>query len=125
MVLIKSRTFSSPSASHLFRRVGDGEQRGRRLVDAGVGRLRRQHHRDQQRVGVDISQLGLRFRARLAEAAERFLHFLRRPGFRLASLRAASRPVFPGSLALGAGFSADDRLSCAFPRVVLRAMKPV
>ena len=32
---------------HFFRRIGGGEQRGRRLVDAGIGRLRRQHHRHQ------------------------------------------------------------------------------
>ena len=38
---------------HLLRRVGDREQRPRRLVDADVGRLRRQHHGDQQGEGVD------------------------------------------------------------------------
>ena len=39
---------------HLFRRVGRGEQSRRRLVDAGIGRLRRQHHRDQQRERIDV-----------------------------------------------------------------------
>ena len=46
---------------HFFRRVGGGKQRGRRLVDAGIGRLRRQHHRDQQRVGIDVSEFAARF----------------------------------------------------------------
>ena len=49
---------------HLLRRVGRREQRRRRLVDAGVGRLRRQHHRDQQRERIDVLQLALRLRHR-------------------------------------------------------------
>ncbi len=58
---------------HLFRRVGGREQRGRRLVDAGIGRLRRQHHRHQQRERIDVLELALGFRVRRLEAAERFL----------------------------------------------------
>ena len=69
---------------HLLRRVGGGEQRGRRLVDAGVGRLRRQHHRDQQRVGILVLELGLRVRHRGLQSPERLLDLGRRP-------RAASR----------------------------------
>ena len=52
-----------------MRRIGDREQRARRLVDAGIGRLRRQHHRDQKRVGIEVLELalgsGLAFRNRL------------------------------------------------------------
>ena len=44
---------------HLFRRVGDGKQRRRRLVDAGVGGLRRKHDGDQQGEGVDVLELPL------------------------------------------------------------------
>src|SRR5580704_4712007 len=39
---------------HLLRRIGKLEQRRRRLVDAGVGRLRRQYDRDQQRKRIDV-----------------------------------------------------------------------
>jgi hypothetical protein len=58
---------------HLLRRVGGGEQRGRRLVDAGVGRLRREHDRDQQRERIDVLELALGMRLGRLEAAERFL----------------------------------------------------
>ena len=44
---------------HLLRRVGELEQRRRRLVDPGIGRLRRQHHRDQQRESVGRDELAL------------------------------------------------------------------
>ena len=54
---------------HLRRRVGLGEQRLGRLVDADVGRLRRQHHRDQQRVGIDERELALRLGIGGGEAA--------------------------------------------------------
>src|SRR5262249_32946823 len=59
--------------SHLFRCVGGGEQRGRRLVDAGVGRLRREHHRDQQRERVDVLKLAFGRGASGLKTAERFL----------------------------------------------------
>ena len=68
---------------HLLRRIGDREQRARRLVDAGIGRLRRQHHRDQQRVGVEMFELALRLRIGLAKAAEGLVDLGRRPGFEL------------------------------------------
>ena len=55
---------------HLLRRVGHGKQRPRRLVDAGIGRLRRQHHGDQQREGVDVFEFALRLRPLHREAAE-------------------------------------------------------
>ena len=45
---------------HLFRRVGDREQRPGRLVDPGVGRLRREHHRHQKRERIDGFELALR-----------------------------------------------------------------
>src|SRR5262245_8274810 len=59
--------------SHLFRCVGGGEQRGRRLVDAGVGGLRRKHHRDQQRERVDVLKLAFGRGASGLKTAERFL----------------------------------------------------
>ena len=55
---------------HLLRRVGEREQLARRLVDAGVGRLGREHDRHEQRVGVDVLKLALRLRVRGLEAAE-------------------------------------------------------
>ena len=47
---------------HLLRRVGQREQRRGGLVDPGIGRLRRQHHRRQKRERVDEFELGLRDR---------------------------------------------------------------
>ncbi len=41
---------------HFFRRIGQREQSRGRLVDAGIGRLRRQHHRDQQRERIGVLQ---------------------------------------------------------------------
>jgi hypothetical protein len=75
MVLIRSRTFASPSLHHLLRRVGELEQSRRRLVDAGVGRLRRQHDGDQQRERIDVLQFGARRGIGGGKAAERFLDF--------------------------------------------------
>ena len=60
---------------HLLRRIGDLEQRPRRLVDAGIGRLRRQHHRHQQREGVDMFELALRLRPLDGKAPEDLVHF--------------------------------------------------
>ena len=57
---------------HLLRRVGDLEQRPRRLVDAGVGRLRRQRHRDDERIGVAVFELGFGVGVGLGEAAVEF-----------------------------------------------------
>ena len=71
---------------HLRRRVGDREQRTRRLVDAGVGRLRRQHHGDKQRVGVEMFELTLRLRIGFAKTAERLVDLGRRPGLWLLRL---------------------------------------
>lgn len=53
---------------HLLRRIGDGEQCARRLVDAGIRRLRGQHHGDQQRVGIEMFELALGLGIGLAEA---------------------------------------------------------
>jgi len=55
---------------HLLGRVGQGEQRRGRLVDAGVGRLRRQHHSDQERERVDVVELPLGFWVRRRKSAE-------------------------------------------------------
>jgi hypothetical protein len=57
---------------HLRRGVGKGEERGCRLVDADIGRLRRQHDGDQQGERVDEFELGLRDRARLGQTAIEF-----------------------------------------------------
>ena len=70
IVLIFSVSPASPSADHFRRRVGDREQRARRLVDAGVGRLRRQHDRDEQRERVGVFEFGLRLRQRGGEPLE-------------------------------------------------------
>ena len=45
---------------HLFWRIYDREQRFRRPVNADIGRLGRQNHRDQQRIGVDVVKLAAR-----------------------------------------------------------------
>ena len=42
---------------HLGRRIGEREQRPRRLVDADVGRLGREDHRDEQGEGVAVFEL--------------------------------------------------------------------
>ena len=55
---------------HLGRRVGEREQRARRLVDADVGRLRRQHDGDEQGEGVDVFELALRLRVGRGEPLE-------------------------------------------------------
>jgi undecaprenyl-diphosphatase len=60
---------------HLLRRVGQREQAPRRLVDAGIGGLGREHDRDQQREGVEIFELALRLRPDGAEAAEDLADF--------------------------------------------------
>ena len=86
---------------HLLRRVGEREQRRRRLVDAGVGRLRRQHHRDQERERIDVLQLALRLRHRGLKAAERFLDLGRGP-------RLASLPCSALSSALARAFARLD-----------------
>ena len=68
--MIRSVTPLLAERHHLRGRVGDGEQRRRGLVDAGVGRLRRQHHRDQQREGIDVFELALRLRLGGGETLE-------------------------------------------------------
>src|SRR3546814_7833379 len=55
---------------HLLGRGDLAEEGARCLVDADVGRLRRQHHRDQQSVGVDVLQLALGLRQDGGEAVE-------------------------------------------------------
>jgi hypothetical protein len=58
MVLMCALSPSSPS-DHLRRSLHLAEQRARRLVDADVGRLRGQHHGDQQLIGIAEFQLRL------------------------------------------------------------------
>ena len=112
---------------HLLRCVGSGEQRGGRLVDTGVGGLRRQHHGDEQRVGIDVLKLGLRLRIGGLEASERLLDFGRRPrrrdasGGLLVGGHALPRSLDGGGLALASPGQAfphrfADRLARCFPR---------
>ena len=98
---------------HLLRRVGEREQRRRRLVDAGVGRLRRQHHRDQQRERIDVLQLALRLRHRRLEAAERFLDLGR-------ASRAWCLPCSALSSALARAFGGFDLGGLALARLFHR-----
>src|SRR5580700_10241269 len=58
---------------HLLRRIGEREQSWRRLVDPGVGRLRRQHDGDQERKWINVLQFAARRRVGGGETAERFL----------------------------------------------------
>jgi hypothetical protein len=85
---------------HLVRRVGEREQPLRRLVDAGVGRLRREHDGDQQREGVDIVELALRLGPGLTKTAEDLADLGGAARFRsrdpLAQLRAGFRAVRRG-----------------------------
>jgi len=56
---------------HLFGIVGEPEQGLGRLVDADIGRLGGQHHRHQQRVRIDVFELGGGVRARLRQNGEK------------------------------------------------------
>jgi hypothetical protein len=67
-----------PEIDHLPRAPDPLEQRARRDVDADVGGLRRQDHRDQQLIGVGELELGGRRGVGLGQPAEEFEHF--RPG---------------------------------------------
>ena len=58
----------APASFAACRRAANSARR--RLVDAGIGRLRRKHHGDQQREGVDVLELALRLRLDLGEAPE-------------------------------------------------------
>jgi hypothetical protein len=57
---------------HVLRRLDDFEQRPRRLVDADIGRLRRQRDGDQQLIRVAELQFRLRVRVGLGKAAVEF-----------------------------------------------------
>ena len=86
MVLICSISAASPSAT-IFAGVSAIANSGlRRLVDAGVGRLRREHDGDQQREGVDVGELGLRRRRRAASRSKM-------AAVRSRNLAAPGRPV--------------------------------
>ena len=64
---------------HLLRGVGRRKQRGRGLVDPGVGRLRREHHRHQQGERIDVLELALGLGHGGLEPTERFRDLRRRP----------------------------------------------
>jgi len=61
-----------PQIDHLLRRLHLGEQFPGRLVDANIGRLRRQRHRDDELVGIAIVEFGLRRRIVGGEAGVEF-----------------------------------------------------
>ena len=64
---------------HLLRRIGRREQGRRRLVDTGIGCLRRQHHGNQERERIDVLQFALGRRVDRLEAPERLRHLGLRP----------------------------------------------
>ena len=57
---------------HFFRAVGEGKKRARGLVDAGIGRLRRKHDRNEKSKRIDIVEFAFRVRIGGFEAAENF-----------------------------------------------------
>ncbi|GAA4716112.1 hypothetical protein GCM10023325_10570 [Sphingomonas lutea] len=57
---------------HLLGRVDAGEERAGCDVDAGIGRLRRHHHGDEQLVRIVRFKLGLRRRVCLGQPPEEF-----------------------------------------------------
>ena len=59
-----------PEGEYLFRRVGDGEEFLRRLVDADVGCLRRQYDGNQQFERAAIVEFGLRVGHAFAQDAK-------------------------------------------------------
>jgi hypothetical protein len=61
-----------PELNHLPGSSDAGEQRPAGNVDAGVRRLRREHDRDQQLVGIAGFELGRRRRIRFGKPAEKF-----------------------------------------------------
>jgi hypothetical protein len=73
MVLIYSRDPLLAEFDHLFRRVGNGEQRPCRLVDARIRRLCRQRHRNDQRERINVFQFAFRLGPLDREAAENLL----------------------------------------------------
>ena len=72
MVLIASRSAVLAELDHLLRSLDVLEQRACGDVDAGVGRLRRQHDGDEQLVGIVGFELGRRRGVRLRQPAEEF-----------------------------------------------------
>ena len=62
--------------NHLPGRLDAREQRPARDVDAGVGSLRGQDHRDQQLIRIAGFELGRRRRVRLCQPAEEFEHLV-------------------------------------------------
>ena len=106
----------------MLRRVGQLEQAARGLVDAGVGRLRGQHHGHQQRIGVDVFQLALGLGVGGREAAENLRDARRDPRPCGARLRTRAWAVGPGRTALGGmGLRAG---SWPFGRIAVMDEKP-
>jgi len=65
-----------PKGDHLSRRLDVFEERAASNVDAGVGRLGGQDHRDQQLVRIARFELGRRGRIRFGEPAEELEHLV-------------------------------------------------
>ena len=59
--------FVFAEAEHFLRRVGFGEERRRRFIDAFVGRPRREDDRDQKRIGVGVVEFAFGVWIRLFE----------------------------------------------------------
>src|SRR5262245_46469945 len=109
---------------HLRWSVGELEQRRRRLVDPGIGRLRGQHHGDQQRVRIDVDEFALWLGLRFLEAAERLLYLGGCPLGHVA-MRGFDVGLFPrlrrldlGGLALPGGLDGFGRFSGHVSRIV-------
>src|SRR5262249_30179196 len=94
---------------HLLRRVGDLEQFAGGLVDAGIGGLRRQHHRNEERVGGEMLELPARLWIGLAEALETFANLHRRPWLWRLGL---------GGLGFGGQSPGDTRYLCLVGRLL-------
>src|SRR5690606_25532508 len=63
---------------HFLRRIGNGKEPPRRLVDACVGSLRRKNDGDKKRECIHMLKLALRLGSLDGETAEYLMNFIRR-----------------------------------------------
>src|SRR6185369_13383459 len=111
-----------------LRRAGDRKQAPRRLVDTDIGRLCRQHHRDQQLERRGVFEFGGRLRIGLAQAAKDFgaLRGIHAPPplfFARARAIAARTASLPASTPALRALSSSARSRSQRCRRALRAMK--